>query len=159
MLLQLVFAAAVAGIPLVWVWLGLVVLFLIGEGITPGTLASIWFAGGALVALLLELIGAPLWLEIVAFLAVSVGLLVLTRPLALKYINGRKQATNADRMLGATGVVTEEINDLESRGLVSVKGQVWTARSGGVPIPKGTQVKVLRIEGVKMIVEPTEVTV
>ena len=150
-----VMQTSVAGIPMTWVWLGLVLVFLVGEGITPGTLASIWFAGGALAALIFELIGAPLWLSIVVFLAVSVGLLVLTRPLALKYINGKKQATNADRLLGDTGIVTEEINNLENQGLVKVSGQVWTARSSGDdPIPTGQKVRVLRIDGVKAIVEP-----
>ena len=155
MILKPVFAAAIAGIPMVWVWLGLMVLFLAGEAITPGTLASIWFAAGALAALLVELMGAPLWLSAAVFVVVSVALLVLTRPLALKYVNGKKQATNADRMLGDTGVVTEEINNLENRGLVKVDGKVWTARSSGCePIPTGARVRVLRIEGVKAIVEP-----
>lgn len=135
------------------VWLIAMVVLLVVEGVIPG-LVSIWFAAGALVALLLSLIGAPLWLQGTAFLIVSLALLVLTRPLAKKYINSRTTPTNADRIIGKDCVVTEEIDNLRGTGAVSVDGKIWTARLEQVDgkAPKGAVVKALRIEGVRLIV-------
>lgn len=142
-----------AEINLTVVWLIAMVVLLVVEGVIPG-LVSIWFAAGALVALLLSLIGAPLWLQGTAFLIVSLALLVLTRPLAKKYINSRTTPTNADRIIGKDCVVTEEIDNLRGTGAVSVDGKIWTARLEQVDgkAPKGAVVKALRIEGVRLIV-------
>ena len=137
-----------------WIWLGLMVLFMIGEAITPGVLVSIWFAGGALVALVSALFAAPLWLQIALFLAVSLALLVATRPLAVKSINLNRQPTNADRMIGQTGIVTESISNLENQGKVMISGNVWSARNiTDEKVQKGTEVRIVGIEGVKVIVE------
>lgn len=136
------------------VWLIAMVALLIVEAVVPG-LISIWFALGALAALLAALLHAPMWLQVVWFLLVSVVALVLTRPLAAKYVNSRVQPTNADALIGRECIVTEEIDDLRGTGAVSVSGKVWTARTGkdGVCVPKGDTVRILRIEGVKLIVE------
>jgi membrane protein implicated in regulation of membrane protease activity len=135
-------------------WLVTMIVLLIVEGVVPG-LVSIWFAAGALVALLAALLGAQLWLQLVLFLLVSVVLLILTRPLAKKYVNSRTTPTNADRIIGADCLVTEEIDNLRGTGAVSVDGKTWTARMAeddGVA-QKGAILKVLRIEGVRLIVE------
>ena len=133
-------------------WLALIVLFAVIEGMTP-QLVSIWFAGGALVALIVSLFGVDLWIEIVVFVAVSALLLVLTRPLVKKRINAKTVRTNADAAIGETAVVTTGIDNTEGEGLVKLGGQIWSARSdGGEKIPEGTTVTVLRIEGVKLIV-------
>lgn len=135
------------------VWLALMVLLLIIEALTA-PLVCIWFALGALAALIAALFGAALWLQAAWFLAVSLLTLWLTRPLALKYLNGRKVATNADRVIGAEAVVTEDIDNIAGTGAVHVDGHEWTARSGsGANIAKGSVVKVDRIEGVKLIVK------
>lgn len=134
------------------VWGVLLLLFLFVEGITAG-LASIWFALGALVALLASLLHAPLWLQIALFFVVSVATLILTRPLARKYINGRRQATNADRVIGTTGRVTETIDNIAGTGAVYIDGKVWTARTANEEIiPEGALVRADAIEGVKLIV-------
>ncbi len=135
------------------VWLIAMIVLLVIEGVVPG-LVSIWFAAGALIALVSSLFGAPLWLQIVWFLIVSIALLVLTRPLAKKYINSRTTPTNADRIIGKDCVVTEEIDNLRGTGAVSVDGKVWTARLEQVDgkAPKGSIVKATRIEGVRLIV-------
>ena len=136
------------------VWGALLLLFLFVEGITAG-LASIWFALGALVALLASLLHAPLWLQIALFFAVSIATLILTRPLARKYINGRRQATNADRVVGMTGRVTETVDNIAGTGAVYVAGKTWTARTkDGETIPEGALVRADAIEGVKLIVSP-----
>ena len=136
------------------VWLGAIVLFLVVEAVVPG-LVSIWFAFGTLAALISALLNAPLWLQFVWFIAVSVAALALTRPLARKYVNARVQPTNADMLIGRECLVTETIDNLRGTGAVSVGGKVWTARSDGEgpTIPGGAMARVLRIEGVKLIVE------
>ena len=133
-------------------WLALIVLFSVIEGVTP-QLVSIWFAGGALVALIVSLFGVQLWIQIVVFVAVSALLLILTRPLVKKRINAKTVRTNADAAIGETAVVTQRIDNTEGEGLVKLGGQIWSARSdGGENIPAGATVTVLRIEGVKLIV-------
>ena len=135
------------------VWLVAMIALLIVEGLVPG-LVSIWFALGALAALICALLGAPLWLQFLWFFAVSIASLVLTRPLAKKYINARVQPTNADTVIGQEGLVTENIDNVLGTGAVTVGGKIWTARSiGDADIPAGSTVKILRIEGVKLIVE------
>ena len=136
-----------------FVWLIAMVALLVIEAIVPG-LVSIWFAAGALLALLLSLIGVDLWLQFTCFLVVSLVLLALTRPLAKKYVNAHTTPTNADRLLGADCVVTEEIDNLRGTGAVSVDGKVWSARmeTPDGKAPKGAVVKALRIEGVRLIV-------
>ena len=136
------------------VWVVLVIGFLIVEGAAPG-LVSIWFALGALAALISSLLGAQVWLQAVWFVVVSVLALVVTRPLAKKYVNSRIQATNADMLIGQECIVTETIDKLRGTGAVSVAGKVWTARADGPEtiIEKDAVAVVERIEGVKLIVK------
>ena len=136
------------------VWLVIMVVLLIVEAAVPG-LISIWFALGALAALLAALLRAPLWLQVLWFLVVSITALILTRPLAKKYINSRVKPTNADMILGKDCVVTEEIDNVLGTGAVTAGGKVWTARMADDSCKgrMGQVMKVLRIEGVKLIVE------
>lgn len=139
------------------VWLIAMIVLLVVEGVVPG-LISIWFALGALAALVSALLHAPLWLQIVWFLAVSIVALALTRPLAKKYINSKTQPTNADMLIGKECVVRESIDNVLGAGAVSVDGKVWTARteSDEVRLQEGSRAVVVRIEGVKLIVKPIE---
>ena len=139
---------------LIIIWLVAFIVFLIVEASTA-ILTSIWFAAGALLALVAALLGAPLWLQIVVFLVVSAATLYFTRPLAKKLTGGKRKPTNADRVYDMPCIVTEEIDNIQGRGTVSVGGKLWTARSlNGEPIEKGAIVRVLSIEGVKLIVLP-----
>lgn len=141
------------------VWLVLLLLFAGGEAISVG-LTSIWFAAGALAALIAALLGGPLWIQVTLFLAVSLLCLAAVRPLAKKHLNDKVEPTNADRVIGAEAQVTEDIDNIHGRGAVIIRGIAWSARSqDGSPIPAGTVVKVLRIEGVKVFVEPVPVPV
>ena len=129
-------------------WLVLLLLFSLGEALTVG-LTSIWFAAGALAALVCALLGGPIWLQIGLFLVVSVLCLLAVRPLAKKF-----QHTNADRILGTEAQVTENIDNIQGKGAVTIGGVAWSARSeDGTPIPAGSLVRILRIEGVKVFVE------
>ena len=136
------------------IWGGAAVVFLVIEAATVG-LATIWFAGGAIIALIAAAVGAAYWLQIVLFLAVSVVLLACLRPFVRRYITPKKERTNADRVLGAEGVVTETIDNLEATGAVKVGGVEWTARAvRDETIPAGARVIVRSIDGVKLRVEP-----
>ena len=104
--------------------------------------------------------GGAVWLQGMLFVAVSVVALLATKPLVKKYLRPRMQATNADRCVGRTGVVLEDIDNLAATGQVRVCGSVWSARStDGAPIAAGTTVVVDRIEGVKLMVRPAKAPV
>ena len=135
------------------VWLVLLLLFMGVEAASVG-LTSVWFAAGALCALIAALLGAPLWVQIALFLAVSALCLLAVRPLAKRHLNSRVEPTNADRVIGEQAQVTEDIDNIRGKGTVVIRGAVWTARSeDGLPVPAGALVRVLRIEGVKVFVE------
>ncbi len=138
-------------------WLILLIALLAIEIATMG-LTTIWFAGGALIALIAAILNAPLYLQITLFLVVSVVLLVFTRPLAMKFFNNERVKTNAESLVGKLAVVEADINNLKAQGEVSVSGQHWTARSthDEVNISKGEVVVVCGISGVKLIVEPRQ---
>ena len=138
-------------------WLVLLVVFLIVEASTV-TLVSLWFAAGSLAALLVSLLGGPLWLQVLLFLVVSTLSLIALRPLFRKFIRPKLTATNVDSVIGSTGLVTIAVDNVSAAGQVKLGAMVWTARStSGAPIPEGTLVKVDRIEGVKVFVSPAEV--
>lgn len=141
---------------MLYVWLGLTIVFAITEAATA-QLTTIWFAAGSLAAMLLAVFGVKsLTVQIIVFAVVSVTALLATRPLVKKVIHKRVQPTNADRNIGETGVVTEDIRNLDAAGAVKINGTVWTARSeDDSDIPAGSIVKVIRIEGVKVIVQKT----
>ena len=144
----------------VYTWLGLIVLFLIVEAACPVHLISIWFAAGSLAALLLGMMGASLGVQVGAFLLVSVILLASLWPLVRKYINPKITQTNVDAIIGSTGLVIADIDNVSAQGQVKLGAMEWTARSAsGDPISAGTLVRVERIEGVKLIVSPVQVPV
>lgn len=135
------------------VWLVLLIIFAVSEAATVG-LTSVWFAVGSLGALICALLGGSIWLQLGIFIVLSVVCLVALRPLAKKYLNSRVEATNADRVIGQEARVTQDIDNLRGVGAVTIGGIPWTARSEhDTRISAGTTVRVLRIEGVKVIVE------
>ena len=135
------------------VWLAVAVVLLIIEAAVPG-LISIWFALGALAAMISAVFHAPIWLQFGWFMIVSVLTLILTRPFVRKYVNSRTIRTNAQSLIGMEAVVSAAINNLQQQGQVKGAGQEWTARTedNESTIPEGTVVTVERIEGVKLIV-------
>ncbi len=135
------------------IWLVLLIVAIVAEVLTMG-LTTIWFAGGALVAIFAAILNAPVWLQVVLFLVVSLVLLIFTRPVAVKYFNKDRIKTNAESLVGRQAIVTAEIDNLQGIGQVTVGTQEWSARSydNGVRIPVGTVVDVLAINGVKLMV-------
>ena len=138
-------------------WLVALVLFILIEIATMG-LTTIWFAGGALVAVIASALGLPLVVQIVLFFAVSFVLLYFTRPMAVKYFNKDRVKTNAESLVGRQAIVISEIDNLQGIGQATVGGQEWSARTvrEGAPLPAGTVVVIRAISGVKLIVEEKE---
>lgn len=139
------------------IWLVLLVAFLILEAATV-VMVSLWFAAGSLIALLASALGAPIWLQVALFLIVSAALLACLRPLVRKHFTPSLTRTNVDAVIGGTGYVTADIDNAAATGSVKLGAMEWTARAtAGNRIPKGTLVKVDKIEGVKAFVSPAEV--
>lgn len=138
-------------------WLVILVIMVIAELATMG-LATIWFAGGALVAFIAALLKAPLPIQIVLFFVVSFVLLLFTRPLAKRQFNSKCEKTNAESLIGDQAVVIEPISNLAAAGRVQIRGQEWAARAGesSREFAKDEVVRVIAIEGVKLIVEEIE---
>ena len=141
---------------MLWLWLGAMVVFGVVEALTAG-LVSIWFVAGSAAALVGALLGAGIGVQVALFVAASALALAVTRPLLRKVVNAKAVPTNADRVLGDSGKVTETIDNENSTGAVYVDGKTWTARSAdGAVIPEGDMVEILRMEGVKLFVKKIE---
>lgn len=136
------------------IWLGIVALFLVIEAATVG-LTTIWFAGGALIAAIAAWIGAGEAVQWILFIAVSLVLLIFTRPVAVRYMNKDVEKTNVERLLGQKAVVIQEIDNLNQTGLIRVGDVEWMARtkSDDVQIPEKAVVVIKEVQGVKLIVE------
>ena len=139
------------------IWLIILVVCIVVELITMG-LTTIWFAGGALIAAIAAALSLPLWLQILLFLAVSLVLLYLTRPVAVKYFNKDRVKTNAESLVGQQAIVISEIDNLQGIGQVTVGRQEWSARTAddNKKLPVGSVVIIRAISGVKLIVEEKE---
>lgn len=134
-------------------WIIAMVVFLVIEAVTVG-IVSVWFAIGALFAMVTAMLGANLWVQITVFLVVSAIALYFTRPLVKKFVNNKVEPTNADMLIGKECRVVETIDNLSGTGAVYVDGKTWTARTVDEEIiPEGQLVKAERIEGVKLIVK------
>ncbi len=141
----------------VFIWLGLLILFLVIEIATVG-LTTIWMAGGTLGAIILDLVGLNLWWQIGAFLVVSFVMLVFTRPFVLKYINSHHEKTNYEGIIGKVVRITERVDNLQQTGTAVVNGLEWTTRAeqDDVILNPGELAKVVNISGVKLIVKKYE---
>ena len=141
-----------------FLWLLLMVVFLIAEAATV-TLISLWFAAGALAAMVVSFLGGSMIIQITVFLAVSAAFLAALRPFVRKILAPKISRTNVDSVIGSTGLVTEEISNTAAQGQVKLGAMYWTARSSsGASIPAGTLIQVDRIEGVKVYVSCAEIS-
>ena len=141
----------------IYVWLMSLVVFVVIEIATMG-LTTIWFAGGSLIALLLAVFETSFYMQLGVFLIVSIALLVVTRPLALKYFNKSVEKTNAEGLIGKQAIVVNQIHNLKEEGQVMIGGMEWSARAyeeNGI-IASGSVVEVKEIRGVKLIVSEIE---
>jgi len=143
--------------PMVFVWL-VAVIVILGVEISTVTLTSIWFAAGALAAMLVAMFTGNFVVQIIAFLIVAFGLLYATKPWSKKFIDTKKENTNADRAIGQEVRVLERVSNLDQTGRAIVHGMEWTVRTedDNIIIEQGELVRVVRIAGVKLIVERVE---
>ncbi len=136
-----------------YIWLAVIVFTAICEFVTT-QLISIWFVIGAICALVTSLITDNVFVQAGVFLVVTLITLIATRPIVKKMKSFQKTETNSDRAIGKTADVILEINNMQGQGQVNVEGAVWSARSeDGEVLEVGTKVRILRIEGVKLIVK------
>ncbi|MCR5650837.1 MAG: NfeD family protein [Lachnospiraceae bacterium] len=134
------------------IWLIVLIAMLVVE-LSTVSLTTIWFAAGSLAALIAAMAGAPFWLQVVLFLAAALTLLLMIRPLSVRYFNKKGEKTNADRLIGRDAVVTEDIDNIAGKGEAAVDGVVWTARmkEKDGKCSKGSICIIDSIEGVKLI--------
>lgn len=138
---------------MITLWL-VVLIVSIGVEVATLGLTSIWFAGGAVVAVIVAAVHGPVWLQILLFFAVSLLLLFFTRPIAVRYFNRDRVRTNVESMIGRQAIVTSEIDNLQGIGQVTVGGQEWSARTeDGLNLQPGTVVDIVAVNGVKLIVK------
>ena len=136
---------------MITLWL-VVLIVSIGVEVATLGLTSIWFAGGAAVAVIVAAFHGPVWLQILLFFAVSLLLLFFTRPVAVRYFNKDRIRTNVESMIGRQAIVTSEIDNLQGIGQVTVGGQEWSARTeaDGMNLQPGTVVDNVAFNGVKL---------
>lgn len=135
---------------MMYIWIGIIVLLTILEVATVN-LTSIWFVMSAILALIVSIFIDNFLIQFSVFIIAGIVLLILTRPIVEKLFNSKKQRTNADRIIGKSGIVTEKITK-NKPGEVKVYGNRWTAISDKT-IKENTIVKILEIQGVKIVVE------
>lgn len=144
------------GIDSLYFWLAVIIISIAAEAATLG-LCGIWFAAGGAAALVAATFGASIWMQLVIFVLLSAVMLLLVRPLFSRFLKAGRQATNADRIIGQSAVVTEPHRQSGGNRRGARARQEWTARTkDGTPIPAGTRVTILEIRGVKAIVQKTE---
>ena len=141
---------------MITLWIFVAIASIVIEIITLGDLICIWFAVGALVSGILAWIKVRTAIQFIAFFVVSIAVMLIVRPLAAKYLRGNVVATNSDRLIGMNAVVTKDIT-AESWGERQVAGMTWSCISiDSQPVRKDTVVRIMAIDGVKLIVRPID---
>ena len=141
----------------VYLWLGIMVVLLLIEAVSVG-LFTIWFAIGALAALIASALGMGVLGQITLFFLISLALLFFTRPIAVNYINPHRIRTNYEDLVDKVVKITECVDNRKSTGTAVLNGQEWTARmqEDDLILPAGEMAKVAAIEGVKLILVPVK---
>ena len=135
-------------------WLIAAGIFFIIEIATVGFLVF-WFGIGALIAMVVSIFVPNVYIQALVFIVSSTLLIYFTKPFVNKFVNKEKTiATNAYSIIGRTGIVTKEINDLKGTGQVKIGGETWSAKTlSEETIPENTEIEVVKIDGVKAIVQ------
>jgi len=138
------------------IWLVVLAACILIELATLG-LTTIWFAGGALLALIAAALSWDIWIQIVIFVVVSLVLLIFTRPIAEKHFNKKLARTNVESVIGKQVIVTERIDNLEGVGTVKLDGQEWSARAVDAESIEASELaEVVEVSGVKLMVKKIE---
>ncbi len=135
-----------------YLWLIAAGIFFVVEIMTTGFLIF-WLGIGSILAMITSFIIDNLFIQTAVFVISSVVLIFLTKPLISKYVDTNKSiVTNAYSIIGKTGVVIKDIDSINGIGQVKVNGEIWSAKSEE-NIVSGTNVEILKIDGVKLIVK------
>ena len=137
------------------IWLIIAGIFFVGEIMTVGFLLF-WFGFGSLVAMIVSFFTSNIIIQTSAFLIVSIILLFITKPFVNKFVNKTPTViTNAYNIIGKKAIVIKEIDWASGKGQIKIEGEVWSAKTNEqVNIPKGTEVEIESIDGVKAFVKP-----
>ena len=138
-----------------WLWLIAAGVFFIFEIATEGFLIF-WLGLGSLLAMVTSFLTDSILIQTIVFVISSIALIFLTKPLVNKYMKNTKTIpTNSNALIGKTGIVTVKIDPLEATGQVKVNGEIWSAKTeGNTILEEHTKVKILKIDGVKLLVAP-----
>ena len=135
------------------VWMIAFVAFIVIEACTY-QLVSVWFSIGALVGALVHYLGGGFYVQLIAFLLVSLALVCILRPASMKLMRNKGEKTNADSLVGKEVFITEAVNNTLQKGKGKINGMEWTVRStSGTELEEGQTAKIVKIEGVKLMVE------
>lgn len=144
-------------VALVWLIAALVAL---GIEILTVDLVFGLIAVGAGSAALAAALGAPVWLQAIIGVGVSVVGIAVVRPIALRHLRrgARHTRTGVDALPGTRGESTEEITARDGR--IRLRGEIWSARLDvdvtSEPVPAGVDVVVTRIDGATALVYPVD---
>lgn len=140
-------------------WLIASGIFFIGEIMTVGFLLF-WFGMASLISMVVSFFTSNLVIQMVVFLVSSVILILATKPFVKKFMNKKNIATNAYSLIGKTGLVIQEIDNVKGIGQIKVGGEVWSAQSeDNSVIPVNTEIELTKIDGVKAIVKPIKISI
>lgn len=140
-----------------FIWIGIAVLLAVLE-VSTTQLVSIWFVVGAVAAAITTVFTDSLLIQIIVFVLISAVCLAVTRPFVKKITKSKKICTNADSLIGKTGIITIEVNNSIAQGQINVNGQIWSARSedDNLILKVNQKAEVKSISGVKLILSPVE---
>ncbi len=138
------------------IWLIIAGVCLIAEIITTGFLVF-WLSIGALISMVVSLFTDNIFIQTAVFVISSAILIFATKPFVKKFAKTKNVKTNAFSIIGQNGIVTKDIDSINSKGQVKIDGETWSAiGKDDMDIPKGTEIEVLEIKGVKAVVAPTK---
>ena len=136
------------------IWLIIAGVCLIAEIITSGFLVF-WLSIGSLISMIVSLFTDNIFIQTAVFVISSAILIFATKPFVKKFAKTKNVKTNAFSIIGQNGIVTKDIDSINSKGQVKIDGETWSAiGKDDMDIPKGTEIEVLEIKGVKAVVAP-----
>ena len=138
--------------PMTYFWLVVIIISLIVE-VSTASLVAIWFIPSAILSIILSLFNVSIGIQVTVFFVISIISLLALRKIIYEKLKKQTVPTNADALIGKTGIVIEDIDYINLKGQVKVSGQVWTAIGEGEKIIKGDTVEIIRIEGVKLVIK------
>lgn len=140
------------------IWLIASGIFFILEIFTVGFLVF-WLGVAALLAMLISFLTDSIILQTTVFVISSALLIFATRPLVDKITKKDTVPTNVYSIVGKRGIVIEDIDWATGKGQIKSEGEVWSAKTNEhINIPKGTEVEIESIDGVKVFVKPLKIT-